>query len=350
MQRVARSWMLFVVTLGVLAMLAPTVARAQANGERPFELMVGDDAPKLAIAHWIKGEPIQQFEKGKIYVVEFWAIWCGPCIVNIPHLNEIQQTYKDRGLTVVSVTSPDPRNTLDAVKRFVADPEREMNYVVAFDTDDRTMDKTWMEAAGQMSIPSALVVDRNGKIAWIGHPYFIDDDLKEIVEGTYDLEAATLAYAKKAKEEAAAVREQQRLMRERAQAASVMEKVGEIAMQLAQKKYDEASTAGRALMEGEAKDVPQALSAIAWIIVDPQQPHETRDLELAYAAATRAVELNEWKDADSIDTLAWCYYHKGEHAKAVEVETKALEVANDQIRPFIEGSMKTFRAALEESE
>src|SRR6185503_8290355 len=64
-------------------------------------LNVGDPAPKLQIAKWVQGEPVKEFEKGKAYVMEFWATWCGPCRVSIPHLNKLHTKFKDRGLIVI---------------------------------------------------------------------------------------------------------------------------------------------------------------------------------------------------------------------------------------------------------
>lgn len=39
------------------------------------ELKIGSPAPPLKIAKWIKGTPITGFQKGKVYVLEFWASW-----------------------------------------------------------------------------------------------------------------------------------------------------------------------------------------------------------------------------------------------------------------------------------
>src|SRR5437764_4651078 len=65
------------------------------------KLKVGDPAPKLQMGKWIQGEPVTEFKPGKAYLVEFWATWCGPCRVSIPHLNELHNKYKDQGLVVI---------------------------------------------------------------------------------------------------------------------------------------------------------------------------------------------------------------------------------------------------------
>ena len=79
-------------------------------------LKVGDPAPALAPGKWLKGEPVKALEKGKIYVVEFWATWCSGCVAQIPHLNELTRKLKDRPVRFISVTDEDR----DVISAFLA--------------------------------------------------------------------------------------------------------------------------------------------------------------------------------------------------------------------------------------
>ncbi len=79
--------------VGTALLVTPSTTLAADTKERPFKLMVGDQAPALSIGNWVKGSPVKSFEPGKVYVIEFWETWCGPCIRNIPHVNEIQKEY-----------------------------------------------------------------------------------------------------------------------------------------------------------------------------------------------------------------------------------------------------------------
>ncbi|HWQ90364.1 MAG TPA: TlpA disulfide reductase family protein [Clostridia bacterium] len=135
-------------------------------------LKVGDPAPKLEAGKWVQGTPVTQLEKGKVYLVEFWATWCGPCRATIPHLNELHTKFKDKGLIVIgqNVWERDEKK----VEPFVKEMGEKMTYRVALDdkqgNKEGKMATAWMEAAGQNGIPAAFLVDKNGKIAWIGHP------------------------------------------------------------------------------------------------------------------------------------------------------------------------------------
>ena len=66
-------------------------------------LKVGDDVPATRPATQVQGEAVKDFEKGKVYVFECWATWCGPCIGAIPHLNELHKKLGPKGVVFTGV-------------------------------------------------------------------------------------------------------------------------------------------------------------------------------------------------------------------------------------------------------
>lgn len=136
-------------------------------------LKVGSKAPAVKADKWVKGAEVKSFESGKVYVMEFWATWCPPCIKSIPLLTDLQKTHKE--VTVIGMASSERKAStgddkrLDKVEAFVKGKGAEMDYTVAYDANG-TMGKDWLRAAGQNGIPCAFVVDGAGKITWIGNP------------------------------------------------------------------------------------------------------------------------------------------------------------------------------------
>lgn len=151
--------------------------------------MLGGPAPSLYIANWIKGDKVAAFEKGKVYVVEFWATWCKPCIAGMPHLSELAEKYK-KDVTVLGVSVHERKETtLPVIEKFVAGMGEKMNYNVATDKDNQ-MWENWMEAYGERGIPYSFVVDRQGRVAWAGAPKNLDKVLPPVIAGTWDIKDA----------------------------------------------------------------------------------------------------------------------------------------------------------------
>lgn len=168
-------------------------------------LKIGDPAPKLCPGKWLQGEPVAEFAPGTVYVVEFWATWCGPCKASIPHLNELHLKYKDQGLVVIGQDCWERNDA--AVEPFVRNMAEHMTYrVTADDKSDGSKGKmanTWLTAAGLNGIPAAFIVDKQGKIAWIGHPMKMDATMLEaILAGKYDMKKAAEAVARDEKQAA----------------------------------------------------------------------------------------------------------------------------------------------------
>ena len=173
-------------------------------------LEVGDSAPEIAAFKWIKGIPITTFEKGKVYVVEFGATWCKPCIAAIPHLTALAKTNTEK-LNVISffvmehTTSSDTMKNpiyVDRVEKFVQKQGDKMGYTVAVDGPRKTMEKNWLNAAGLTGIPQTFIVDKNGFIAWVGVSTrfkVIEEVVDWVMSDDYTLSKA-IGYYEKAKE------------------------------------------------------------------------------------------------------------------------------------------------------
>lgn len=67
--------------------------------------LIGQKAPDLDTKDWANGSALTADDlKGKVVLLDFWAIWCGPCIATFPHLREWQEKYSDKGLVIVGMT------------------------------------------------------------------------------------------------------------------------------------------------------------------------------------------------------------------------------------------------------
>ena len=344
------------------------------NSASAGDLTIGDPAPKLAVGEFVKGEPVKGFEKGKTYVVEFWATWCGPCKTSIPHLTELQAKHKDATFIGVSVSEQDFAN----VKPFVKEMGDKMNYRVAIDSvpegkdaEDGVMGKTWMEASGQAGIPAAFVVNGDGKIAWIGHPMELEKPLEKILAGSWDLAAAreklVADKAREAKLEKLMTAIQDSfekgpkpfLAALRAAETEgvtlppfvVVEKLKALAASADTK--PEAITFAKELIDKTFKGEPMLLNALASSLVEPETGKVDPELaKIGLKAANRADELAEKKEPAFADTLAKSYFVTGDLPKAIETQERAIKLAEaneDENLSVFKSNLEKYRRAAKQA-
>ncbi len=117
----------------------------------------GGPAPEVSAGRWFNTDGFKIADhQDKIVVVEFWATWCPPCRKAIPHLQKLHDTYKDKGVFLVSLTN-EPAATIEEFNK-----KANMTWIVGAESNSGS-------AYGVSGIPAAfLVVD--GKIVWNGHP------------------------------------------------------------------------------------------------------------------------------------------------------------------------------------
>lgn len=168
------------------------LALSQAKTLAPA-LVPGKPAPELVVGGWLKSESPKP-QKGHFRVVEFWATWCEPCKMAMPHLSELARKYKDR-IDVVGVDVMEPESvTQTQLRRFVDEMGDKMDYRVAYDTPKGTMRNTWLNAAGLDSIPSTFLIDDEGKVLWIGHPDHLEEQLTVAFAGKTNVATNAAAF------------------------------------------------------------------------------------------------------------------------------------------------------------
>jgi thiol-disulfide isomerase/thioredoxin len=169
-------------------------------GQQRPKLSIADPSPKFSFSTWVKGSPQEKLSGDKIYVLEFWATWCLPCIAAMPHLSELSEKFDGKvkviGVNVMERIGDQAYSAITPkVKEFVQKNKDRMRFDVIVDDDQRTMHSKWLTDAGISSIPATIVV-RNEQILWIGHPNFVAGVLNEILAGTYDMQSRKKEYEK----------------------------------------------------------------------------------------------------------------------------------------------------------
>ena len=143
--------------------------------------MIGKPAAPLAenVQGWVNGEPLKDDDlKGKVVLLDFWAVWCGPCISTFPHLKEWNKKYQDKGLVIVGLTNyegrfewdDDAADLKDAKGKMTAKEENEMlrkfakhhslHHRIAVQKESSDL----ADYYAVQGIPHVVVLDQEGKV------------------------------------------------------------------------------------------------------------------------------------------------------------------------------------------
>lgn len=337
-----------------------SLARAQsdAGDSQPATPGVGDLAPELGRLEWITGEPVAALERGKTYLVFFWAPWSGASTQLFARLSEMQRKNADRGLVVIAITAPDARGTtFEAARARVNELRAFAGFRIAFERSATTRQR-YLGLASTTQPPFAVLVDRDGRIAVYGNSVEAELRLPSVLAAQHDLRALAVESTERrnileqglrlqrefddayrsGNWPAARQRCDQLLALDRARFRRFAVARFQVLL-LAAERLDEAWAEGRALLEGIARDDIGMLGTIAWSIVDPAAPLAHRDLVLAGECAQRAVDLSGRRNAVLLETLARVHQQQGELERAIEIQREAL-----RLDPTREGALHEFEA------
>lgn len=334
----------------LLLSVAPSCVQAEETPkEQPRYPLIGEVAPDLGEdVRWLQGEPVPEFQAGRVYVVDLWATWCAACYGDMTHLSELASRYADRGLTVVGVAvehSPAAVSPDD----YVARRGERMQYPVAWEVEKGRVFPKYVNPQ-YASMPFLIIIDRQGRLAWTSDPAApkagFDEAVEQIVAGTYDLEAAAAESRRQAEaqhqaapwlEELEQLRQEGKLDEARNVADRLValdprlfgrRGVDAFTDLLRNGRLDDGYAYGRQLVEGPLHDNPDGLINLGRTIVDLRNL-ERRDYELAIQAGERANQLMGENDPDFLTTLADIYFSAGDPRRAVALQRKAVEIAEE---------------------
>lgn len=354
--------------LPLLAALALATGDATTIARADEILNIGDPAPPLSLSKWLKGEKIDRFEPGRIYVIMFWATWA-PGREAIPHLTELAHRYRDKGVRFLGIDSyeDDPNQ----VKPFVDQMGGRMDYSVAMDkapADNPSQGataKAWLEAADESGVPTAFVI-QDGRIAWIGHPLEIDRPLAEIVAGKWDVagQARTRREAKSLERKAKAFRDRvETSYRGKDYSGALaaideaIEKEPALTDEYAKMRFDclvELGQIDEALKVGERMlkrhhDQAIELNNDFFSVVDlaREKAADPRLARQALEGLLRANELTKGRNIYILNTLAQAQYRVGDPAGAVATQEQAIRELEAQVANKSHPFHRTYRQRLD---
>jgi len=163
-------------------------------------LNLDSPAPSIKVQNWLRGDPLSNFQLGKIYIVEFFSTTCGYCEPELSDLAKLHKKFIDTGVEFIGIAAREEAATADdaraQVDASITKSLPNTNMRIGLDHSGE-MDEDWLIDSLSFHVPKTFVVDRDGRIAFIGDLVMLEDVLPKVIDGSWRASAE----AKNAEEE-----------------------------------------------------------------------------------------------------------------------------------------------------
>jgi thiol-disulfide isomerase/thioredoxin len=119
--------------------------------------IIGKKAPSFELQDMNGNEVSTRDFKGKVVILDFWAVWCGPCQISLPFFQSLADKYASKGLEVVGLHVEDRIPPVEEVKQYLE--RRKVSYTNLVSTT-KVDDKYLVYA-----MPTTYILDRKGRVA-----------------------------------------------------------------------------------------------------------------------------------------------------------------------------------------
>lgn len=140
----------------------------------PRLLSVGSLAPQWKLEAFDSNKTVALSDfKGQVILIDFWIKNCGPCIASMPHLNELQNKFRNKNFKIISINSYDSKADVSWLTN-----KFKTNYTVLLNG------KQSAEKYGVEGFPTFFIVDRTGKIIYVntGYNEAIHSEVEKIIQ------------------------------------------------------------------------------------------------------------------------------------------------------------------------
>lgn len=134
---------------------------------------IAKPAPELGKGKWINSDPLTIASlRGRVVLVDFWTFGCSNCINTLPTVKGLDAKYRDKGLTIIGVETPETESERGFDNLTSAVKKREIKYPVVTDYDSNTWD-----SFGVNAWPTIVILDKQGRVRY-----------RHVGEGAYDVQ------------------------------------------------------------------------------------------------------------------------------------------------------------------